>query len=115
MTSLLSQVSKDILIIDFQETKILDQETVDTIGGEMEQLAENSDVSKILLDLNRIELMTSAMIGQMVAFNKKCGERNVNVKMCNLTSEIKKLFKITKLDTVFDIYRNREDAIYAFG
>ena len=88
---------------------------VDSIGAELQQLAEDSDVSKILLDLNRIELMTSAMIGQLVSFNKKCGERDIAVKMCNLTSEIKNLFKITKLDTIFNIYQNREDAIYAFG
>ena len=114
MTGLLTNVSNNVLIIDFQETKILDQEVVDTIGKELADLSKDPMTSKILLDMNRIELMTSAMIGNFVAFNKKCKEQDVVVKMCNLTSEIAELFKITRLDSVFDIHDSRESAMHSF-
>ncbi len=114
-SGLISQVSHGVLIIDFQETTILDQAMVDTIGQELQDLAASTKVNKILVDMNRIELMTSAMVGQFINFNKKATDRGITVHFCNLTSEISQLFRITRLDSVFTIHQTREEAIKAFG
>ena len=114
MSSLISSVSNDVMILDFEDTKILDQQTVDEIGGELQNIAKTTELTKVIVDMNRIELMTSTMIGQFVAFNRDCGERKIEVHFCNLTSQIKELFKITKLDTVFKITKNREQALESF-
>lgn len=115
MGSLISSVSNDVMILDFEETKILDQKTVDDIGGDLQKIAKSTEMKKIVVDMNRIELMTSTMIGQFVTFNRECNERGIEVHFCNLTSSIKDLFKITKLDSVFKIMENREKAIDGFG
>lgn len=115
MASLISSVSQDVMILDFQETKILDQQTVDDIGNELQNIAQTTELKKIIVDMNRIELMTSTMIGQFVSFNKHCEERKIEVHFCNLTSQIQELFKITKLDSVFKVTENREKAIESFS
>ena len=102
------------MVLDFEETKILDQQTVDSIGEELQGIAQSTELTKILVDMNRIELMTSTMIGQFVTFNRKCDERGIDVRFCNLTSQIKDLFRITKLDEMFDISENREKAMESF-
>ena len=111
MTALLQSVSDDVMILDFEQTKILHQDAVDTIGSELQNIARTTDLKKIIVDMNRIELMTSSMIGQFVSFHKQCQARGINVTFCNLTSQIKELFKITKLDTMFQIKGTREDAM----
>ncbi len=111
MAGLITTLSDDVLIVDFQQTKILDQNTVESIGAELQNIAGSTKSQKIIVDMNRIELMTSTMIGQLVSFNKKCTNRKVAVNFCNLTSQIKELFKITKLDSVFKISADREAAL----
>ena len=111
MTSLLQSVSEDVIILDFEQTKILHQDAVDTIGAELQNIARTTEMKKIVVDMNRIELMTSSMIGQFVSFHKQCQARGINISFCNLTKQIKELFKITKLDTMFQIKKNREDAM----
>ena len=111
MTALLQSVSDDVMILDFEQTKILHQDAVDTIGAELQNIARTTDLKKIVVDMNRIELMTSSMIGQFVSFHKQCQARGISVTFCNLTSQIKELFKITKLDTMFQIKGNREEAL----
>lgn len=115
MSGLITTTSDDVLILDFEETRILDQETVNSIGSEMQEIATSTEVQKVIVDMNRIELMTSTMIGQFVSFNNKCTERDITVHFCNLTSQIQELFKITKLDTVFTITDNREKAMERFA
>ncbi len=114
MSGLIQTMSDDVLILDFEATRILDQQMVSSIGGELQNLAQSTEVKKILIDMNRIELMTSTMIGQFVTFNSKCKERSIAVHFCNLTSQIQELFKITKLNTVFTIADNREKAMAGF-
>jgi anti-sigma B factor antagonist len=111
MPGLITTTSDDIQILDFEETRILDQETVDSIGGELQAIAEATDVKKIVIDLNRIELMTSTMIGQFVTFHNRCRDREIELRFCNLSSEIQNLFKITRLDSLFQIAETREKAI----
>ena len=114
MPGLITTTSDDVQILDFEQTRILDQETVDSIGGELNAIAQATEIKKIVVDLNRIELMTSTMIGQFVTFNNQCKEREIAVHFCNLTSEIQNLFKITKLDSMFSIFETREKAIDSF-
>ena len=111
---LLSNVTNDILVVDFQQTEILDQHAVDTVGQELKNLVADSQCSKVLLDMNRIELLTSAMIGQFVLLHKESRARGADLRFCNLTSEINELFRITKLDIFFELHESREEAMQAF-
>jgi len=114
MPGLITTTSDDVQVLDFEETKILDQETVDSIGSELQAIAQSTEAKKIVVDMNRIELMTSTMIGQFVTFNNRCQNRDIAVHFCNLTSQIQELFKITKLDTMLTISDTREKAIASF-
>ena len=113
-TPLLSHVSNDVLIVDFQQTEILDQSAVDSVGKELRQLALDSDCTKVLLDMSRIELMTSAMIGQFVSLHNEAQQRGVDLRFCNLSNEISELFGIMKLDTIFNLRGSREEAMESF-
>jgi anti-sigma B factor antagonist len=111
MSGLITTLSHDILIIDFEDTKILDQDTVMAVEQELAKIAEDFGPSKILIDMNRIELMTSMMIGEFIKFNTRCTEANKQVLFCNLTPQIAELFKITRLDTIMNIDGTRVEAI----
>ncbi len=111
MPGLITTTSDDVQILDFEETRILDQETVEAIGGELQAVAEATEAKKIIIDLNRIELMTSTMIGQFVTFHNRCEKRGIALRFCNLSSEIQKLFKMLRLDTIFNISDTREKAL----
>ena len=114
MTGLITTTTDGVQVLDFEETKILDQESVDSISGELQAIAQSTDAKKIVIDMNRIELMTSTMIGQFVNFNNQCKERDIAVHFCNLTTQIRELFKITKLDSMLTIAETREKAIASF-
>lgn len=111
MSGLITSQSHDVLIIDFAETRILDQETVDAVEAELMRIASDSEQKKILIDMNRIELMTSMMIGEFIKFNSRCSDLGKKVMFCNLTSQITELFRITRLDTIMSVAGTREDAM----
>lgn len=111
MSGLITSLSHDVLVIDFAETRILDQETVHAVEAELTRIAEDAEQDKILIDMNRIELMTSMMIGEFIKFNTRCKELDKRVMFCNLTSQITELFRITRLDTIMEMGGSREEAL----
>ncbi len=111
MPGLITTQSNNVLVIDFAETRILDQETVDAVEAELMRIANDSEQTRYLIDMNRIELMTSMMIGEFIKFNSRCKELGKQAMFCNLTSQITELFRITRLDTIMAVARTREEAL----
>jgi anti-sigma B factor antagonist len=46
----------------------------------------------------------STGLGALVSIYKKCAEKGGSVKLKTLKPEVEKLFKLTRLDKVFEIY-----------
>lgn len=69
-----------------------------------------SNNNSIILDLSNCNFVDSTFLSSIIAFNKKY---DVNMKL--VVADIRQLtiFKITKLDSIFNIYTDIENAIAA--
>ncbi len=74
----------------------------------------NSGRSQILLNLEKVNYMDSAGIGELVACYKRAKEKGGAVKLLNPGGKVYDLLQLTKLVGVFDMYNSEKDAIDAF-
>ena len=56
-----------------------------------------------VFNFNECNFIDSTGLGVLVAIYKKCAERNGSIKLKSLKPEVEKLFKLTRLDKVFEI------------
>ena len=100
----------------FTDSKILDEAKIQKIGSELIAAAESAANSekKLLLNFSGVGFMSSAMIGKLVLLNKKCKTDGVDLKICNISPNVAEVFKIMKLNKVFDIYKTEEKGLKAF-
>ena len=56
-----------------------------------------------VFDFSCCDFIDSTGLGAIVSIYKKCVERNGSLKLKSLKPEVKKLFKLTRLDKVFEI------------
>ena len=115
MSVLATQKAGDVHLFIFQSVSILDEVTVNQVAKEFEQAIRQAECVKVLIDLGRLEMMTSSMLGQLVKFKKQCDADDIALKLCNLSKDILKLFKTTRLDKVFSIVKTRKKALKSFG
>jgi anti-sigma B factor antagonist len=107
---------EDVVVVSFATVKILDQLAIDQIREEFKGLTLQAASSrKLLLDFSRVQFMSSAMIGQIVQLHKQCKQDKVKLKLCNISPDIKEVFKITGLTKLLDIYDDVAGALAAFG
>ena len=105
----------EILVVSFKQASILDQSTIDQIGREFEQVQlEASGNRKLLLNFAAIDYMSSAMLGKLIQLQKRCKADKIKLKLFAVTKNTLEVFKITRLDKLFELYPDAKTAVAAF-
>jgi anti-anti-sigma factor len=115
MTSLRTQETDGVLVVYFNDSKILDEAKIQKIGTELIDAADSAaSDKKLLLNFSGVGFMSSAMIGKLVLLNKKCKTDGVALKLSDISGNVSEVFKIMKLNKVFEIYKSEEKALKSF-
>ena len=102
------------------EVSVVDLSGKITIGsGDVvlrEKVNELIDSGKkhILLNLKGVSYMDSAGIGELVACYKRAKECDGVVKLLNPSGKVYDLLQLTKLEEVFETYKDEKDALGSF-
>ena len=71
--------------------------------GQINKLIESGE-KNFILNFSECDFIDSTGLGVIVAAYKKCVERGGSIKLKELKEQVRKLFKLTRLDKVFEIY-----------
>lgn len=69
---------------------------------EINKLIEHGQ-KNFTFDFSKCDFIDSTGLGALVSIYKKCAEKGGSVKLKSLKPEVEKLFKLTRLDRVFEI------------
>ena len=97
--------------IDMPEVTHLEmQELVD----ECIQMMRNDNIRNFVFDLSQVEFLASSCIGSLVSFLQDIEHVKGKIAIANCKENVSFLFKVTRLDSVFAIYDDVQDAIESF-
>ena len=69
---------------------------------------------RFVIDFSRTGYIDSSGLGALVSLSKKVREVQGELRMAGLNEDLRDLFELTKLDTLFLISPTAEDALAAF-
>jgi anti-sigma B factor antagonist len=101
-------------VVHFVDKKIVDSGTIESLGDELTGLVLNEKKNMLLLNFDSVEFMSSAALNKLISLNKKVKDAAGQLKLCCLRPEIGEVFKITRLDRVFDIRKDEATGLAAF-
>ncbi|NQT33502.1 MAG: STAS domain-containing protein [Candidatus Omnitrophica bacterium] len=70
--------------------------------------------NKIVIDLKDVDYVDSSGLATLVEVLKSLRAVSGKLKLTNLSPKVKGLFEITKLNNLFDIYGDEEEALNSF-
>ena len=112
----LSTTTRDnILFLNVGDTRLLDEARIETLEKEVYAAIDASTEERVVMDFSMVEFMSSSMLGKLVKIHKKCHGFKVKLKLCSVSKDILEVFKITRLDKLFDIEADAEAARKAFN
>src|SRR5215212_10735980 len=109
------QTTKDISVVQFTNNRILDEANIADIGSTLKALIEEKNNPKLLLDFSTVDHLSSAALGMLINANKRIREKNGQLRLANIKPQIFEVFVITKLNKLFKILPNRDDALASFN
>ncbi len=106
--------SEGVKIVEFADRKILDELCIAEIREELSALVDNTPGVKLLLCFEQVEHLSSAALGVLINLHKQVEGQKGQLKLSNITPQIFEVFKITRLNKLFDIHDAEVGAIASF-
>jgi len=104
-----------------KDVTILDLEGKIRIGGETQALRTQvqalsaAGVRSLLLNLTKITEIDSCGIGELVVAYTTVTKRGGKVKLLGLNPRVHSLMSMTKLLTLFEVFKDENTAVESFG
>lgn len=114
MAAITTHTVEEVLLVGFTDSKILDSQRIEQVGKELQDCVPQAIHKKLLLNFRGVSFMSSAMITKLVMLNKTCKAQGVALKFCEVSPNVMEVFKITKLNKLFDIQEGEEKAMASF-
>ena len=105
------QRHQDIVIVEVDGQLIVGNRQ-DLKQRVLDELANGT--TRVLVDFARAGYIDSSGLGVLVSLAKRLRDEGGELKLCNLNDDLRTLFELTKLDTLFSIADTRERALDRF-
>jgi anti-sigma B factor antagonist len=104
----------DVTVAKFVDKKILDETNIQIIGNQMFGLVDEDGRKRIVLDFSNVEYLSSAALGKLITMDKKVKAAKGKLRLCSIRPEIYEVFEITRLNKIFDIKPDQDQALEGF-
>jgi anti-sigma B factor antagonist len=103
-----------VTVVSFVDTKIVTEENIQEVGDQLYSLVEDEGHKQLLLNFGNVQYLSSAALGKLLNLKKKVGAAKGKLKLCCIHPDLLEVFRITRLDQVFEIYAEEQAALDKF-
>ena len=104
----------DVAVVRFTQRSILGEDAIVAIGQQLFELAESGTASKFVLNFARVESMTTAMMGKLLAIYKRVDAEGGRLALCRIGPFLAEIFKILRLPRQVSVFQEEQEALQSF-
>ena len=101
--------------VEFVDRNILDESNIQQIGDELNTIIDEVPTPKVLIRFANVEHLSSAALGALITVNNRVKGKDGELRLSEIDPQIREVFKITKLDKIFQIFDNADEALSSFA
>lgn len=99
------------VVVTFMDEQILEEADISAIRESVTAVVEQTDKPGIILDFSNVRFLSSAVLGMLIRVSKMVYEKAGQLRLCSIHPKILEIFRITRLDRIFDIRKDAAAAI----
>ena len=88
----------EVIVVQFDEHRILDERTVKEITEELFDVANREGGCDLVLSFSKVFSLSSVMLAKLVMLQKKMEQERRQLTLCHVSAEIREVLAATKLD-----------------
>ena len=101
--------------VRFGLPRIVDGPELDAIREELVQFVIKAEPAKVLLDLDGVDLISSAAVTLLRDLYRAIRSRHGELRLCSVRPEIADVLRFTKMDSLFAVYPDLQTALSDFA
>ena len=105
----------NVCIAQLKDRKILEELQIRQIGDRLGDVVQAEPAPRLLIDFSNVEHLSSAALGMLITLNKQVVEQKGQLVLANIHPQIFEVFKITRLNKLFNIQATTEEALNEFS
>jgi anti-anti-sigma factor len=104
-----------VAVVNFVDSGLMfESSLVQEIGEELQSLVIAQGRKRILLDFNKVQYLSSAMLGQLARLTMEITKAQGQLKITGLGPVLRDMFRIGHFEPRFAIYEDEASALKAF-
>lgn len=100
-----------VVVATLTDEKILDESQLQGLDGSFMPLIDQNEKIQLIVDFSQVKFLTSSVLGLLIRVSKKVYESDGKLRLCSITPKILEIFKITRLDKIFEIFPDVDEAM----
>ena len=69
---------------------------------------------QVILDIGALQFVDSSGLGAVLSCLRKLTSKEGDLKLCNMTKQVRLLFQLVRMHRIIDVYNNRDEALASF-
>lgn len=99
------------VIVQFADRKILEELSIVEIGNEFSRLADDFPGRVLIISFASVDHLSSATLGLLIKLREQVARGNGHLILADISPQIYDVFRITKLNRLFDISGTSREAM----
>jgi anti-anti-sigma factor len=104
---------KDVTVVRFARRTILDPVAIELIGDRLLDLIRNQGCRRLVLDFNRVESLTSGMLGKFASLHAAIDEAGGRLVFSSVGPFLQQIFTICNLPPAISLHPDEASAVQA--
>ena len=98
-------------IVRFLSPSVREMSEVQKIADEIEEVAYNYKISVLVINFAGVKQLTSSFLSRLVTLNRALRQTEIGLRLCGMSPEVKRVFKICKLEKIIPLFGNEDKAL----
>jgi len=102
---------ESIVVVELTDEDVIEETMIQELGLSLFSLVEKQHPLRLVLDFAKVKRLSSIALGTFIRLSRRLEARGGCLRMCAMQKPVLKLFTVTKLDRVFEILEDQENAL----
>jgi anti-anti-sigma regulatory factor len=104
----------EVAVVRFTQRSILSPDAIEEIGKQLFGMAESGSATRFVLNFEKVESLTTAMMGKLIALQRKVEGSEGRLALCSIGPFLSEIFKILRLPPQIRIFPDEQQALQSF-
>jgi len=102
---------EDVSVVKFVDERMMDAARIEQLGSELIDAVSGDDKERVVINFENVSFFSSAAVSKLLVAEKRIRSQGGQLRLSNLRQEVRDVFSMTKLDSLFQIEQEQDDAI----